>query len=263
MRSHAGASLPYPWTSAWGEDVYGIWTEFQIHGVAQRMRWIEPGIFSMGSPQNEPERFDDEIPHEVELTQGFWLGDTTCTQELWQAVMGGNPSWLKGSRHPVENISHEDCRRFLEAANGLVEHLELCLPTEAQWEYACRAGTRTPFWFGKTINTRQVNYDGFSPYNGGEISLSWQETMEVRAVPPNDWGLYQMHGNVREWCADWYGAYETGRVVDPPGPPAGTCRVLRGGSWFSRGRGCRSAARFSRPPGTREDNYGVRLSRAE
>jgi len=257
MRSHAIPPLPYSWSNAWGEDKYGIWTEFQIHGVAQRMRWIEPGIFFMGSPQNEPERFDDEIQHEVELTQGFWLADTTCTQDLWQTVMGSNPSWLKGSKHPVENISYEDCRKFFEKVNDLVSNLELRLPTEAQWEYACRAGTKTPFWFGETINTKQVNY------GGGVILSGWQETVEVKALPHNDWGLYQMHGNVREWCADWYGAYEAGMVVDPQGPLAGNSRVLRGGSWFSRGRGCRSAARLSRPPGTREDNYGFRLSRAQ
>ena len=93
---------PYSWSTAWGKDQYGIWTEFQIHGVAQRMRWIEPGVFLMGSPPNEPERFDDETQHEVELIQGVWLADTTCTQELWQAVMGNNPSCLKGAKRPVE-----------------------------------------------------------------------------------------------------------------------------------------------------------------
>jgi len=263
MRPNAGHLLPYSWSSDWGDDRYGMWTEFRIGGITQRMRWIEPGVFFMGSPVNEPERFDDEIQRQVELTQGFWLSDTTCTQELWCAVMRKNPSSFKGSKRPVENISYEDCRNFLEKANNLSNNIELCLPTEAQWEYACRAGTRTPFWFGETIDTDQVNYDGLSPYNEGKICLSWQETMEVKALPPNDWGLYQMHGNVREWCADWYGAYETGAVVDPHGPPAGDSRVLRGGSWFSRGRGCRSAARFARPPGTREDNYGFRLSRAQ
>jgi sulfatase modifying factor 1 len=256
MISNAVPPLPYSWSNDWGEDKYGIWTEFQIHGVAQRMRWIEPGIFFMGSPQSEPERFDDEIQNEVELTQGFWLADTTCTQELWQAVMGSNPSWFKGFNRPVDNISYEDCRKFLKKVNDIVSHLELCLPTEAQWEYACRAGTQTPFCFGETINTEQVNYGG-----GGAILSGWQETREVKVLPHNDWELYQMHGNVREWCADWYGAYDSGMVIDPEGPTAGSARVLRGGSWFSRKRGCRSAARLSRPPDTREDNYGFRLSR--
>jgi len=255
--------LPYSWSTAWGEDRYGIWTEFQIHNVAQRMRWIEPGVFLMGSPPNEPERFDDETQHEVELTQGFWLADTTCTQELWQAVMGNNPSCYKGPKRPVEYVNYEDCRGFLDMVNDSASHLQLRLPTEAEWEYACRARTETPFWFGETINPEQVNYDGFCPYNGGESGLSWQETMEVKALPPNGWGLYQMHGNVREWCADWYGAYGGGKLVDPQGPLVGDARILRGGSWFSRGRGCRSAARLARSPSTREDNYGFRLARAQ
>lgn len=252
---------PYSWSTAWGEDQYGIWMEIEIQGVAQRMRRIEPGVFLMGSPPNEPERFDDETQHEVELTQGFWLADTTCTQELWQAVMGNNPSCYQGPKHPVEYVNYDDCRAFLDRVNDSASHLQLRLPTEAEWEYACRARTETPFWFGETINPRQVNYDGSCPYNGGEWCLSWQETMEVKALPPNGWGLYQMHGNVREWCADWYGPYKGGKVVDPKGPPIGDRRVLRGGSWFSRGRGCRSAVRFARSPNTREDNYGFRLSR--
>lgn len=255
--------LPYSWSTAWGEDKYGIWAEFQIHGVVQRLRWIKPGVFLMGSPPNEPERFDDETQHEVELTKGFWLADTTCAQELWQAVMGKNPSGFKGAKRPVEYVNYEDCQKFLVKVNSLARDLDLRLPTEAQWEYACRAGTETPFWFGYTINTGQVNYDGFSPYNGGEFDLSWQETMEVKALPPNGWGLYQMHGNVREWCSDWYGPYEGGKMIDPRGPSGGSLRVLRGGSWFSRGRGCRSAARLARTKNTREDNYGFRLCRAQ
>jgi formylglycine-generating enzyme required for sulfatase activity len=254
-------NLPYSWSTAWGEDECGFWTEFEIQGVAQRMRWIEPGIFRMGSPPNEPERLDDETQHEVELTEGFWLADTVCTQKLWQAATGSNPSGFKGAERPVDTVSYEDCRQFLEKLNSLKPDLELCLPTEAQWEYACRARTETPFWFGDTINTRQVNYDGFSPYNRAEGDLSWQETVEVKALPHNRWGLYQMHGNVREWCLDWYGEYESGKAIDPQGPPAGEVRVLRGGSWFSRGRGCRSAARLARVPIAREDNYGFRLCR--
>lgn len=257
MTSHTIPLLPYPWSIGWGEDRYGIWAEFQIRRVTQRMRWIEPGTFCMGSPESEPKRFDDEIQHEVELTQGFWLADTTCTQGLWQAVMGNNPSEFKGAKRPVENISFEDCQKFIKKANDRVSNLDLRFPTEAEWEYACRAGTQTPFWFGKTINMQQVNY------GGGFIFLSSQETVDVRALPCNDWGLYQMHGNVREWCADWYGAYEAEMVNDPQGSPAGNTRVLRGGSWFSRARGCRSAARLSRPANVREDNYGFRLSCAQ
>jgi len=250
-------SLPFPWCKDYGEDEFSIWADFQINGVVQKMRWIEPGTFKMGSPKDEPERFEDETQHDVELTQGFWMADTTCTQELWQAVMHNNLSEYKGLQRPVENVSHEDCVKFLTIVNNTHDHLNLRLPTEGEWEYACRAGTQTPYWFGEMINFEQVNYIR------GNLVLLLNETVDVKSLPNNSWGLYQMHGNVREWCADWYGEYGTSSMVDPKGPKTGDCRVLRGGSWFSRARGCRSAARISRPPLSREDNYGFRFLRGK
>lgn len=202
-------SLPYLWVNVCGEDQFGFWADFQIHGVIQRMRWLEPGKFEMGSNIDEPERFENETQHEVELAQGFWMADTACTQGLWQAVMGDNPSEYKGFQRPVENVSYEDCQKFLEIVNNTHDNLNLRLPTEAEWEYACRAGTKTPYCFGETINLDQVNY------NGDNLVFFWNETVEVKSLPHNRWGLYQMHGNVREWCADWYGEYGMNSMVDP------------------------------------------------
>lgn len=253
----------YSWSTGCGEDEYGIWTEFEVNGVAQQMRWIQPGKFLIGSPETEPERCSNELQHEVVLTQGFWLADTACTQALWQAVMGENPSLFKGAKRPVENVSFEDCERFLVQINQLRPGLEVRLPTEAQWEYACRAGTKTPFSFGETITVEQVNYDGNYPYQGSEKGKYREETVDVKSLPANHWGLYEIHGNTLEWCSDWYEAYDRGLVVDPVGPKTGDERVLRGGSWIYNARLCRSALRFASHPGYRLNFIGFRLSRGQ
>jgi formylglycine-generating enzyme len=255
--------LPYSWTTGWGEDEFGIWAEYEVNGVVQRMRWILPGVFQMGSPDDEPERGKGEIQHEVELTRGYWLADTACTQALWQSVMGENPSGFKGEKRPVETVSYDDCQNFINRIDGIAPDLNLRLPTEAEWEYACRAGTTTPFSFGTTITTEQVNYEGNHPYAGGEKGQYRAETVEVKSLPPNNWGLYEMHGNVWEWCSDWYGEYEGGRVMDPKGPKMGDSRVLRGGSWPDDGRYCRSADHNASHPGNRNVNVGLRLSRSQ
>jgi formylglycine-generating enzyme required for sulfatase activity len=248
-------SLSYSWCISCGNDEFGDWADFKINRITQRMRWLEPDNFIMGSPINEEERFENETQHKVKLTRGFLMADTTCTQELWQAVMGKNPSNFKGLQHPVENVSFEDCQEFIEIVNNNNKYMNLRLPTEAEWEYACRAGAKTAFCFGDTIDSQLVNY------KKGGLAIFWNETVEVKSLPSNRWGLYQMHGNVREWCADWYGEYSTNDMVDPKGLKTGDSRVLRGGSWFSRARGCRSAARLPRPPSSREDNYGFRFVR--
>lgn len=230
--------------------------EIVINNVTQRLRWIEPGKFMMGSPETEPERDNDEILHEVVLTRGFWLAETACTQELWEAVMGSNPSRFKGRKRPVENVSWNDCAAFLDKINSLMTGLDLRLPTEAEWEYACRAGTQTPFSFGDNITPEQVNYNGESKYR--------EETVDAGSLPCNDWGLYEMHGNVWEWCSDWYGKYPSGSVVDPVGPERGTYRVLRGGCCFDFGRYVRSAFRYRYDPGYRNRfvNIGFRLAQS-
>ena len=251
------------WADAIGVDQYGIYADFSIKQVVQRMRLILPGEFMMGSPENEPERYKDEILHEVTITQGFWMADTDCTQALWQAVTGENPSYFKGNERPVENVSWNHCQEFIDKINGLKPGLNLRLPTEAEWEYACRAGTQTPFWFGENITPEQVNYYSEFPYVGGKKGKYRGETVEVKYFPCNGWRLYQMHGNVMEWCADWYGAYPTESVIDPVGPSSGAGRVLRGGGCLYGGGRCRSAVRSGFVPAFRDFNAGFRLARGQ
>ncbi len=254
--------FPEPWASDWGEDRHGLWMAFTYKGVRLAFRWIPPGAFMMGSPKDEPERFSDEGPqHRVTISEGFWLAETPVTQALWQVVMGENPSRFKGEKRPVESVSWEDAQRLIEALNQLKPELDLCLPTEAQWEYACRAGTTTPFHFGENITPEQVNYDGSEPYNNGAKGEYRHETVAVKALPANAWGLYQMHGNVWEWCQDWFGGYPAEPVSDPEGPATGTARVLRGGAWDVLGQYCRAAVRYFWGPGKRGSDIGFRLAR--
>jgi formylglycine-generating enzyme len=257
--------FPEAWACGWGQDRFGLWQEFEVGGAIQRLRWIPPGEFDMGAPPDDPDReiygFDESL-HRVVLTQGFWLADTACTQALWDAVLRENPSRFRGGERPVEQVSWVDVvSRFLPALNALVPGLGAALPTESQWEYACRAGTETPFAFGRTLTTDQANYDGNYPYSDSAKGEYRQRTVEVKTFPPNAWGLYQMHGNVREWCSDWLGDYPREPTVDPTGPADGRERVLRGGSWSGNAWLCRSAYRFGRGPGHRSRSFGFRLSR--
>ena len=236
--------FPESWASGWGEDEFGLWMAFTYEGVQQKFRWCEPGTFLMGSPDDEAEREGsgtDETQHEVILSNGFWIADTTVTQALWHSVMGDNPSHFMGDKRPVETISWEDAQAFIQRMNEMQPELKLLLPTEAQWEYACRAGSTTPFCWGEQINSELVNFDGEYPYNGGGKSKYRGETIDVESYYQNDWGLWQMHGNVLEWCEDRYGRYAEKIATDPRGPETGGGRVLRGGSWFNLGRYCRSA----------------------
>ncbi|MDX1656561.1 MAG: formylglycine-generating enzyme family protein [Candidatus Competibacteraceae bacterium] len=249
------------WAEDIGRDQYGLYVGFRVGEVYQRMRWMVPGEFWMGSPQDEPERSDDETRHRVVLTQGYWLADTACTQALWQAVTGENPSDFKGAERPVEQVSWEDVQGFIDKLNGRLPGDGFRLPTEAEWEYACRAGTNTPFWFGNRITTEQANFDGNHPYVDGPKGQYRRETVEVKGLPCNGWGLYQMHGNVWEWCSDWYGAYDTAVVDDPTGPVEGENRVLRGGGWVFGGWSVRSADRLASHPALRDHDIGFRLAR--
>ncbi len=257
---------PPPWASAWGQDKYGFFADFSVATgpmywdcVAQRMRWVPPGTFLMGSPEDEWARNENEVQHEVTLTAGFWLADTTCRQELWNAVMQDNPSHFPGDLLPVENVDYDQVHEFFARVAEIVPGLQLQLPTEAQWEYACRAGTQTPFSFGDDITPEQVNYDGNYPYRDGTKGEYRETTVACDSLPANDWGLFQMHGNVWEWCRDWHGPYDvTGHVVDPVGPKEGSDRVIRGGSWFSYARYARSASRYGYGPGSRWSLRGVR-----
>ncbi len=262
------------WASDWGTDRFGAWAAFTVTGadgapVTQRLRWIRPGRFLMGSPDSEPERSDIEGPqHEVVFERGFWLFDTACSQALWQAVMGENPSWFRSPDRPVERVSWDDTQAFLKRIKDLVPGLGLTLPSEAHWEYACRAGTTTPFSFGATITPEQANYDGNFPYQDGPKGLDRGETVPVASLPPNLWGLYEMHGNVWEWCADhWHGSYvgapQDGSAWLRPEASSGANRVIRGGSWIVLARYVRSAARGGRAPGGRLDFLGFRCARVQ
>jgi formylglycine-generating enzyme required for sulfatase activity len=175
--------------------------------------------------------------------------------------MGTNPSQFKGANHPVENVSWDDAQAFITRMNEMKAALRLCLPTEAQWEYACRSGTSTPFSFGEGITPEIVNYNGNYPYHNGSKGEYREQTTEVGSFPPNAWGLYEMHGNVWEWCQDWYSDYKEEAQVDPQGPGEGTRRVLRGGSWIRNGRRCRSASRHRVVPSLRFGYDGFRLAR--
>jgi formylglycine-generating enzyme required for sulfatase activity len=257
--------MPFDWARAYGEDEFGLWQAFEVGGVRQVLRWIPPGRFLMGSPETEPERGSDEIQHEVVLTKGHWLADTACTQAIWRAVTGKNPSqFSEDEQNPVENVSWNDISfRFLPALNRLVPGLNAVLPTEAQWEYACRAGTQTPFWFGSRVDPRRVNYSGYYPYSNGARGEDRQRTVPVKTLPANAWGLYELHGNVQEWCTDGQRRYESGVAIDPVGPRfegvAG--RVLRGGGWYRRGGHCRSASREADHPDVRLGYFGFRIAR--
>ena len=263
MRKHSiyPKEFPESWASDWGEDPFGLWMAFTYKGVRQIFRWIEPGTFAMGSPVEEPERWQDEIQHTVTLTQGFWLADSTVTQALWQAVMNENPSHFKGTYRPVDSVSWDKAQDFIGKMNSMKPELSLCLPTEAQWEYACRAGTQTPFSFGSQIDSDLVNFNGTHPYNNGKPSQDRRETVEVKTLPANAWGLYEMHGNVWEWCQDWYGDYSSQPVIDPKVLESSDSRVLRGGSWFSGGGHCRSAGRYYYSPDNALYAIGFRLAR--
>ncbi len=248
------------WASHSGEDQYGLYADLDVNGVIQRSRLIRAGTFWMGSPQDEVDRLDRETRHQVTLTKGYWLADSACSQALWQQVMGSNPSNFKAKNNPVEQVSWDDIQDFCQALNNQVAGLNACLPTEAEWEYACRAGTQTPFPFGENITPEQVNYNGNYPYAKAEKGLYREKTGELKSLPANPWGLYEMHGNVCEWCQDYYGAYSEDKAIDPTGVSRGTHRVLRGGGWIFHGQHVRSAYRHNLTPDYRRNNIGFRFS---
>ena len=258
--------FPESWAHSYGQDRYGIWQGIFVNNIEVRFRWIPPGEFMMGSPEDEPERSDAEGPlHQVAFEKGFWLAETACSQELWQAVTGKNPSEFKkeGFEHPVENVSWDDANDFIDRLNSLVSGLEARLPSEAELEYACRAGTDTPFWFGRELTPDKANYDGSNPYNNGPKAKNRKKTVPVKFFEQNPWGLYQMHGNVWEWCLDrWHknydGAPDKGTVWEHGDSDS---RIFRGGSWFNGGWNLRSASRSSRLHVTGYGSIGLRLAR--
>lgn len=242
-----------------GEDEFGLWLRWEHEGVPQVFRWISPGSFMMGSPQLEPQREDDETMHPVTLTKGFWLANTVVTQALWEAVMGSSPLHLKEPEKPIACVSWNDAQELVERLGVLYPICSFRLPTEAEWEYACRAGTLTPFSFGSSICTDQANFDGRKPYSKSVKGKFRKDSVQVKSLPPNPWGLFEMHGNVLEWCSDYYGRLEKVAASDPAGSVNGRERVLRGGSWYDVPSKLRSACRDSARPGYCTFNIGIRL----
>lgn len=218
-------------------------------GITLEMAWIPPGEFFMGSPENEEGRADTESPrHKVTITRGFWMGRYPVTQEQWAAVMDVNAS---NGKLPVEQVSWNDCQEFIRRLNDQGEGTYR-LPTEAQWEYACRAGTTTAWFFGK--NPEQLDeYAWHDGNSDGKMHPAGEKQS-------NNWGLYDMYGNVWEWCRDWSGDYTAEAQTDPTGPETGECRVLRGGNWYSNKNNCRSATRSNNTPGSRIFGGGFRIT---
>ena len=232
-------------------------------GASMKLVLIPAGKFLMGSPADEPEREPDEGPQRtVTISRPFHLGATEVTQRQYERAIGTNPSRFLGPDNPVDSVSWNDAVAFCRAVADRVGR-NVRLPTEAEWEYACRAGTTGPFYTGPTISTDQANYAGNYAYGEGKVGEFRKKTLPVGTFPPNPWGLYDLYGNVGEWCADWYGEryYEkTGDCADPKGPVAGDRRVLRGGPWSNPPAFCRSANRFSLRPDLSGEAYGLRVA---
>jgi formylglycine-generating enzyme required for sulfatase activity len=256
--SHFGeqAAVARPsWASDAGRDKFGAWADFALGGARQRMRWIEPGTFLMGSPNTEPGRWGDEGPlHEVRLTKGFWLGDTPVTQALWTAAMGNNPSHFKDPKCPVEKVSWHDAQQFLQKMNARIPGLGLVLPTEAQWEYACRADTEGPNYAGNAGKLEDIAWF----WGNSGTWLFNHRSQPVATKRCNDWGLYDMLGNVWEWCADGKRKYAAGPVTDPAGPLEGASRAVRGGCWYEYAGYARAAHRGEPGHGDRRLSIGFR-----
>ena len=240
--------------------------------VDTNLVFIQPGTFTMGSPTNEAERLSVETQHLVTISRGFWMGKFLVTQGDYLAVVGSNPSDFKGVTRPVETVSWVDATNYCgmltqrdRAAGRIPTNYVYRLPTESEWEYACRAGTTTAFYLGSSLHSGQASFDGQYEYNATSGTLTnlsgikLSSTTTVGSYAPNPWGLYDMIGNLWEWCQDWYGTYPSGSVIDPQGAVTGSLRVIRGGDWYDGGGDCRSAFRGNDGPGSRYNGIGFRI----
>ena len=277
---------PPQWASGWGEDQYGVFANANTYGVRFCLRWIPLGQFLIGSPESEPGRSDYESPQtQITLAQGYWLMDAPVTQELWEAVMGDNPSRFKSPDRPVEQVSWDEVGEFIARLNKGLTGASLRLPSECEWEYACRAGSEEVTYAGSIQLLGENNapvLDEIAWYAGnsgidfelkdGTDSSDWKEkqydhnlagTHPVRKKHPNNWGCYDLLGNVFEWCEDvWSGSHDG---VDQRGAArrAATgskeiARVVRGGSWYYDARYVRAAYRDRYVPDYRDDDLGFR-----
>jgi formylglycine-generating enzyme required for sulfatase activity len=244
------------------------------NSVGMKLVLIPAGTFTMGSPATEKERIDNEVPHVVEITKPFYMGAYEVTQAQFQKVVGKpSRSRFRGADLPVENLYFDEAVAFCSRLSGLPEEKKAGrkyrLPTEAEWEYACRAGSTTPFHQGESLSSKQANFNGAYPYGEADKGPYLRQTCKVGSYKPNAWGLYDMHGNVAEWCADFYDPdyYKSSPKKDPTGPAKGVLstdykghyRVVRGGSWLDEARGCRSAYRFRAMPHDAYQIVGLRV----
>lgn len=254
--------LPPPWAEGWGEDRWGVYADVPISSeVALRLRWIGPGSFKMGSAEDEVDRYEDEGPlHEVRITRGYWLGEAPVTQEQWDALHSTNPSRFRNDMRPVEQVNWYDCVEFCDRLNLLQSGLETRLPTETEWEYACRGVRNASYHRERRASdiedsVSEIEKLGWFAGNSGGM------THDVKQRLPNGFGVYDMRGNVWEWCADWWvGRYSAQIQVDPVGPKSGSLRVVRGGSYLLSARECRCSVRAGRSPVNHTDDVGFRIA---
>ncbi len=239
-----------------------------INSLEMEFTLIQSGTFTMGSPPDELYRGSSEVRHRVSISRPFYMQTTEVTLKQWRSLMGRRLLFRrKGSDNmPVTQVSWFDCMEFIKRLNRLGEG-KYRLPTEAEWEYAARAGTQSAFIWGDTIDCEKAMYGNNSLKNDvcqlyiKSIGIEIDQPAPVKSYQPNLWGLYDMHGNVWEWCMDWYGVFGKNPVTDPKGPDSGTMRIRRGGSWFKYGHSCRSANRSLGHPATRYRTTGFRLVR--
>ncbi len=234
------------------------------NAIGMKLTLIPAGKFMMGSPAAEAERDDEELAHEVEITKPFYMGIHEVTQGQYEKVMNKNTSFFRqGPDYPMEQVRFPEVLDFCRKLSALPDEVKAGrvyrLPTEAEWEYACRAGTATVFHYGNGLSSKLANFNGVYPYGDAAKGEKLQKTAKVGSYAPNAWGLYDMHGNVAEWCSDWYdpGYYKASPKQNPKGPDKGVVttnfqneffRVVRGGCWLDEGRACRAAYRFRLQP---------------
>lgn len=259
---------PYQWTDQSAPATQRRFYQALVSPAPSNMVFIPPGVFRMGSPTNEAGRSLKEGPQtEVTISHGFWMGKYLVTQGEYQGLVGTNPSFFSAANgystdlsRPVDSVSWFDATSYCDQltrqermAGRIPGNCEYRLPTEAEWEFACRALTSTRFSYGD-----DPGYTNLSSY-GWYYADSGDMTHAVGQKLPNPWGLCDVHGNLEEWCLDWYGAYQGGIAIDPQGPPTGALRVLRGGYWENPPSECRSAFRNEHEPGARHSHIGFRL----
>ena len=233
------------------------------NSIGMKLVLTPKGTFMMGSPESEEARFEDETQHEVTISKDYYLGVHEVTQAQYEKVMGTKPSYFQGdeikgssTNNPVESVSWLDAVEFCKKLSDLPEEKAAGrvyrLPTEAEWEYACRAGSKSAYSFGESSKS----LGDYAWFDGN----SNNQTHPVGEKKANAWGLYDMHGNVWEWCSDWYGEYPKGAVSDPTGPCEGSNRVIRSGGWYGEAALCRSALRRGHVPSIRLNSHGFRLA---